>query len=489
MKGYSEAKFIRELSKHEKDGSEIMTKFMNENFLLENNTAQVLYHTIAKKVPIFDYHCHLDAKEIYEDRHFENLTELWLGGDHYKWRLMRANGIEEKFITGQASPYEKFQAFASCMPYAMGNPLYHWSHLELQRYFCIEEALSERTAQVIWNKANDRIKHSTFSARQLIKDSNVYALCTTDDPVDSLEYHIKLKDDKSFDTKVLPAMRPDKALKITDEGFTNYIQLLADAANMTILSFKDLCMALRRRIDFFDGVGCKASDHDFPYLSYKSYTENEIEKIFKKVLSGDRLTQEEVNQYKTALMVFLGSEYKKKNWVMELHIGALRNNSTKNLLNIGINAGFDSVHDYNIAHNLSSLLDHLERQGNLPKTVLFTMNPKDNWVIASMAGNFQSSEEISKIQLGTAWWMQDHKDGMQEQMKCFANSGLFGRFIGMLTDSRSFVSYTRHEYFRRILCNLIGIWIENGEYIDDLEQVGKIIEDICLNNARRYFRV
>lgn len=466
-----------------------MIKFMNENFLLESNTAQVLYHKVAKKVPIFDYHCHLDAKEIYEDKQFEDLSELWLGSDHYKWRLMRANGIEEKFITGQASSYEKFQAFASCMPYAMGNPLYHWSHLELKRYFDIKEAINEKTAKSIWNKANDRIKDSAFSARQLIENSNVYALCTTDDPVDNLEYHIRLKDDKSFNTKVLPAMRADKVLKITDEEFKNYIQLLANAANVTIVNFKDLCMALSRRIEFFDKMGCKASDHDFSYLPYKDYTENEIEKIFKKALSKDVLTQEEVEQYQTALMVFLASEYKKKDWVMELHIGALRNNSTRNLLNIGINAGFDSIHDYNIAHNLSRLLDHMDRQGNLPKTILFAMNPKDNWVIASMAGNFQSSEEINKIQFGTAWWMQDHKDGIQEQIKCFANLGLLGRFIGMLTDSRSFVSYPRHEYFRRILCNLIGIWIENGEYVNDLKQVGKIVEDICLNNARRYFRV
>lgn len=467
----------------------MVAKFMNENFLLDNESAQVLFHRFAKNIPIFDYHCHLSPKEIYEDKHFEDLAELWLGGDHYKWRLMRANGIPEKFITGEASGYEKFKAFASSMPYAMGNPLYHWSHLELQKYFNIEESLSEKTAQSIWDKANARIKQPNFSARQLIKDSNVYALCTTDDPVDSLKYHLKLKEDTSFETKVLPAMRPDKALDITDAGFVNYVTLLADAANMKISSFEELCMVLRQRIDFFDKAGCKASDHGFTYLPYESYTKEEIEGIFTKVLAGDTPTEKETDQYKTALMVFLGGEYKKKNWVMELHMGALRNNSTKNLLKIGINRGFDSVHDCNIALNLSKLLDHLEKQGHLPKTILFTMNPKDNWVIASMAGNFQSDEAVSKMQFGTAWWMQDHRDGMQKHMKCFANSGLLGRFIGMLTDSRSFVSYTRHEYFRRILCNLIGSWIENGEYADDLGQAGKIVEDICLNNAKKYFEV
>ncbi|AOY77969.1 glucuronate isomerase [Clostridium formicaceticum] len=466
-----------------------MTRFMKEDFLLESKSASILFHTFAKSVPIFDYHCHLDPKEIYEDKHFEDLAELWLGGDHYKWRLMRANGTAERFITGEASGYEKFRSFASCMPYAMGNPLYHWSHLELQRYFDIEETLSEKTAKAIWNKANARIKQPDFSARQLIKDSNVYALCTTDDPVDSLEYHLKLKNDTSFKTKVLPAMRPDKVLDITDEGFRDYIRLLASAANMTISNFEELCGALKQRIDFFDEVGCRASDHGFTHLPYETYTKDEIETIFKKAMEGDIPTQKEANQYKTALMVFLGSEYKKKNWAMELHIGVLRNNSTKRLSQIGINAGFDSIHDANIALNLSRFLDHLEKQGDLPKTVLFTMNPKDNWVIASMAGNFQSDEAISKMQFGTAWWMQDHRDGMQEHMKCFANSGLLGRFIGMLTDSRSFVSYTRHEYFRRILCNLMGAWIENGEYADDLEEAGRIIEDICLNNARRYFEV
>lgn len=462
---------------------------MNEDFLLENKTARVLFHRFAKNVPIFDYHCHLNPKEIYEDKHFEDLAELWLAGDHYKWRLMRANGIEEEYITGQASGHEKFQAFASCIPYAIGNPLYHWSHLELQRYFDIEEVLSEKTVESIWNKANARIKQPGFSSRQLIKDSNVYALCTTDDPVDSLEYHLKLKNDTRFKTRVLPAMRPDKALDITDAGFASYVGMLAGAANMIISSFAELCMALRQRIDFFDEVGCKASDHGFTYLPYERYTQDEVEKIFKKALAGDSLTQKEADQYKTALMVFLGSEYKKKNWVMELHVGALRNNSTKNLLDVGINTGFDSIHDGNMAWNLSRLLDDLEKQEALPKTILFTMNPKDNWVMASMAGNFQSHEAIGKMQFGTAWWMQDHRDGMLEQMKCFANSGLLGRFIGMLTDSRSFVSYTRHEYFRRILCNLIGGWIENGEYPDDLDQAGKIIEDICFHNARRYFGI
>ncbi|WP_330389548.1 glucuronate isomerase [Cellulosilyticum sp. I15G10I2] len=462
---------------------------MDENFLLETQTAQVLYHTYAKNVPLFDYHCHLSPQEIYEDKHFKDLAELWLGGDHYKWRLMRANGIEEQFITGQADGYDKFKAWASCMPYAMGNPLYHWSHLELQRYFDIKEVLSEKTADTIWQSANAKINQPDFSARKLIEASNVYALCTTDDPVDTLEYHIKLKEDASFKPKVLPAMRPDKALEITDKDFKDYIERLARITDIEISNFERLCAALKRRIDFFHEVGCRASDHGFTCLPYEDYTDEEIEKIFKKALKGDTLTHKEADQYKTALMVALGGMYKKKNWGMELHIGALRNNNTKSLLNIGINTGFDSVHDSEIASNLSRLLDRLERQDDLPKTVLFTMNPKDNWILASMAGNFQSSEAISKIQFGTAWWMQDHRDGMIDQMRSLANSGLLGRFIGMLTDSRSFLSYPRHEYFRRILCNLIGGWIENGEYADDLEQTGAIIQDICLYNAKRYFEV
>jgi glucuronate isomerase len=466
-----------------------MKNFMDENFLLQTKTAEVLYHTYAKHEPIFDYHCHLSPQEIYEDKHFKDISELWLSGDHYKWRLMRANGIEEDLITGSGSGYDKFMAWASCIPYAMGNPLYHWSHLELQRYFDIKEVLSEKTAKAIWDKANEIINQPNFSARQLIESSNVYALCTTDDPVDSLEYHIKLKEDSSFKTKVLPAMRPDRVLEILDHDFVNYIKLLADAAQMTITNFTDLCMALKERINFFDEVGCRASDHGFTCLPYEAYTEDEIEKIFSKALSGGCIEPKEADQYKTALMIFLGGEYKKKNWGMELHIGALRNNSTKSLLNLGINTGFDSVHDGDMAINLSKLLNHLEREDNLPKTVLFTMNPKDNWVLASMAGNFQSSENVSKIQFGTAWWMQDHRDGMEEQMKCLANSGLLGRFIGMLTDSRSFLSYPRHEYFRRILCNLVGGWIENGEYPDDIESVGKIIKGICFGNAKNYFNI
>ncbi len=466
-----------------------MSNFMREDFLLENNTARVFFHDYAKHVAIFDYHCHLNPKEIYEDKRFEDLSELWLGGDHYKWRLMRANGISEELITGAANGYEKFLAFSSCMPYAIGNPLYHWSHLELQRYFNIYEPINSKNAPCIWERANERIKEEGFSVRQLIRQSNVIALCTTDDPADDLQYHILLKADKTFETKVLPAMRPDKALNILSADFSRYIEILAKSADMKIQDFNGLCQALRQRIDFFDEVGCRASDHDFTYLPYEDFTQEEADGIFKRALRGEAITVKEADKYKTALMVFLGSEYRKKNWVMELHIGALRSNSSRSLAKLGINTGFDSINDSDMAVKLSRLLDHMDRDDSLPKTVFFSMNPKDNWILATMAGNFQSEETISKLQLGTAWWMQDHRDGMEEQMRVFANTGLLGRFIGMLTDSRSFISYTRHEYFRRILCNLVGRWIENGEYPEDLEAAGGIIQDICLNNARGYFNI
>lgn len=466
-----------------------MKKFMDEDFLLHNETSKTLYHQFAKEMPIFDYHCHLSPKEIYEDKQFEDIAEVWLGGDHYKWRLMRANGTDEKYITGDGTGYEKFQAWAACLPYAMGNPLYHWSHLELQRYFGIEETLNEKTVDSIWNKANEKIQKAGFSARKLIEASNVYALCTTDDPADDLAYHIKLREDPTFKTKVLPAMRPDRALEIKDNEFVAYMSQLGTAAKMEIVSFADLCSALKSRIDFFDEVGCRASDHGFTALPYEDYTLDEIEIIFEKALKNQPITLKEADKYKTALLFFLGSEYKKKNWGMELHIGALRNNSTRSFETLGINTGFDSVYDGDVAVKLSKLLDHLDKEDNLPKTIVFTMNPRDNWVLASMIGNFQSKETVGKMQFGTAWWMQDHKDGMTEQMKCLSNSGLLGRFIGMLTDSRSFLSYPRHEYFRRILCNLVGTWIEEGEYPNDMEQTGKIIRDICFNNVVKYFEV
>lgn len=464
-----------------------MTKFMSKDFLLENNIAKTLFNEYAKDIEIFDYHCHLSPREIYEDKHFEDLTELWLSGDHYKWRIMRANGIEEKYITGDAPSYEKFYKFASCLQYAIGNPIYHWSHLELQRYFNIYENLNINTAESIWEEANKIITKKDFSVRTLIKKSNVNTLCTTDDPIDSLEYHIKLKFDKNFDVDVLPTWRPDYILQIENDGFLEYINKLEKITEIKIIDFKTFCDAISLRLDYFDDVGCVSSDHGFEYLPYKEYTIIEIEKIFKLALNRSKLEKEDIDKYKTAMMGYLASEYKKKNWVMELHIGAIRNNNTRKMNQLGINTGFDSIDDSLMASKLSKFLDSLEVLSNLPKTIIFTMNPKDNWVIATMAGNFQSSDAISKIQFGTAWWMQDHRDGMIEHMKCFANSGLLGRFIGMLTDSRSYISYTRHEYFRRILCNMIGKWVENGEYPEDYNVLGNIIEDICYNNAKRYF--
>ncbi|HZK39510.1 MAG TPA: glucuronate isomerase [Clostridia bacterium] len=466
-----------------------MKKFMDRDFLLNNRTAQALYHGSAAAMPIFDWHCHIQPQEIYENKQPEDITALWLAGDHYKWRAMRSYGIKEKYITGSATGYEKFKAWAEVMPFLIGNPLYHWTHLELQRYFNITEPLSKKTADDIWQRANARIVAGGFKPRELIESSNVACLFTTDDPADSLEYHTLLAQDKSFKCRVLPAFRPDKALGIDLPGFMPWMSSLEHRVEKKIDGFSSLQAALLERINFFETMGCRASDHAFAYVPYARADEKELEEIFTKALAGRVLTVDEQDKYKTELMRFFAKEYARRGWGMEIHIGVIRNNNTAMFDKLGADTGFDSIADYKVAVNLSRLLDSLAVQGDLPRTVLFSLNPKDNYVLATMLGNFQTDEAASKIQLGSAWWFNDNLDGMREQMKTLANTGVLGKFVGMVTDSRSLLSYPRHEYFRRILCELIGDMVEDGLYPNDLETLSQIVRDISYNNAVKYFGI
>ena len=465
-----------------------MKNFMDKDFLLDNDTAKKLFFDDAKDMPIFDWHCHLSPKEIYENRQPSDIAELWLGGDHYKWRAMRSFGIDEKYITGNATNYEKFKAWAKVMPYCIGNPLYHWTHLELQRYFNIFEPLSEKTCDEIWKKANAAIASGGFTPRELISGSNVTCLCTTDDAADTLEYHKLIQADKSFKCKVIPAFRPDKALNIEQAAFLPWLQSLENVSGERIDSYKKLIEVLKSRIAFFAQMGCRASDHAFLYVPYNRATDDELEKIFKKALNKETLCTDELDKYRTELFRFFAREYARLGWGMEVHIGAMRNNNTDMFGKLGPDTGYDSICDREIAEKLSRMLDSLASEGALPKTILFTLNPKDNYVLGSMLGNFQSSEAASKLQFGSAWWFNDNIDGMREQMKAFANLGILGKFIGMVTDSRSFLSYPRHEYFRRILCGIIGGWVEDGlyPYTDELDC---IIKDISYNNAIEYFGI
>ncbi|MGF7400555.1 glucuronate isomerase [Thermoanaerobacterium thermosaccharolyticum] len=466
-----------------------MKKFMDEDFLLNNETAVKLFHDYASKSPIFDFHCHLNPKDIYEDIRFKNITEVWLYGDHYKWRLMRSNGVDERYITGDADDYSKFLEFAKTIPMAIGNPVYHWTHLELQRYFGINEPLNEKTAPVIWEKVNSMLNSSEFSVRNIIKKSNVKILCTTDDPTDSLEYHKLLKEDDSFDVRVLPAFRPDKGINIDKDDFKDWVKKLGEVCGKAIESYDDYLDALNSRLEFFDSYGCRLSDHALDFVAYEESTKEEVDEIFKKALKGEKLSQIEVDKYKTSVLQFLGKRYKELGWAMQLHIAALRNTNTRMFKKLGPDTGYDSINDVNIAYPLSKLLDSLESTGSLPKVILYTLNPKDNYVLAALMGSFQGEGIPGKMQFGSAWWFNDNIDGMTEQMKTLANVGLLSKFVGMVTDSRSFLSYPRHEYFRRILCNLIGEWVEKGEVPDDIDLLGKIVQDISFNNAVNYFGV
>ena len=466
-----------------------MTKFMDENFLLKTPAAQRLYKEYAAKMPIYDYHCHLSPKEIAEDKKYKNITEIWLYGDHYKWRFMRSMGVDERYCTGDASDYEKFLAYAKCVSRAIGNPLYHWTHLELQRYFNVYEPLNEKTAPEIWEKVNKIIAEGDFSARSLIKKSNVALIGTTDDPIDTLEYHAKIRELKDFDTKVVPAFRPDKAVNINLDGFKEYIAKLSEAGKKEIKNYADLKEVLSSRIDFFASMGSKISDHAVGYVPYIEASDDEIDAILKKALNGEKCTDEEVEKYKTSIITFFAKEYAKRDWVMQIHIGALRNNNTNMFKKLGPDTGFDSINDNKIAHKLSRFMDNLDKGGNLPKVILYSLNPNDNYTLAAMLGNFQKGGVKGKIQLGSAWWFNDNIDGMELQMKALANLGALAAFVGMLTDSRSFLSYPRHEYFRRILCNIVGQWVEDGEIYDEEDILKEIIEGVSFNNAKEYFNM
>ncbi|MCI8834526.1 MAG: glucuronate isomerase [Ruminococcus sp.] len=464
-----------------------MKAFMDRDFLLNSKTARMLFHEHADKMPILDYHCHINPEEIAKDRKFENITQVWLGGDHYKWRQMRSNGVEEKYITGDASDREKFQKWAETLEKAIGNPLYHWSHLELKKYFGYEGHLCGRTAEEVWNLCNAKLQEDRMSVRNLIRQSNVTLLCTTDDPADSLEWHKVIADDPEFEVQVLPAWRPDKAMNIEKPDYTEYLEKLGKAAELEIRTFADLKAALKKRMEFFDSYGCRASDHGLEYVMYVPASDETVEALFAKRLKGEELTKEEVLVFKTAFMIFVGREYHRLGWAMQLHYGCKRDNNTFRYSQLGPDTGYDCIDNYTPSAQLADFLNALNATDELPKTIIYSLNPNDNAVIGTILGCFQDAGVAGKVQQGSAWWFNDHKTGMIEQMTSLANLGLLGNFIGMLTDSRSFLSYTRHEYFRRILCELIGGWVENGEYPADMEVLGRMVEDISYRNAVRYF--
>ena len=454
-----------------------MKTIINDNFLLNSKCARKLYNKYAKDMPIIDYHCHLSPEWIAKDHKFADLGELLLSGDHYKWRAMRSFGIDEKYVTGDASYREKFRAFAKTLEYCIGNPLYHWTHLELKRYFGIDEALTEKNADEIFDKATALLQTEGYSARGLITRSGVEIICTTDDPLDSLEYHKEIKD-SGFATKVLPTYRPDKAVNIHKDTFVPYIQALGAS------SYSELKNILLITLNKFEAADCRLSDHGLDFIPYQ---EGDAAAVFEKALRGERITECERDAYMTDLLRFFAMEYARRGWCMQIHVGAIRNNNTRMYRLLGADTGYDSIAETNVGENLSKLLDSLEGENLLPKTILYSLHPKDNYTLATLMGCFQGSGVRSKIQLGSGWWFLDQKDGMEAQLRALGNLGVLGAFVGMLTDSRSFVSYPRHEYFRRILCNLIGGWVEDGLYPFDEEKLGDIIRGICYENAKAYF--
>ncbi|RAS62107.1 D-glucuronate isomerase [Vibrio diazotrophicus] len=467
-----------------------MTSFLSEDFLLRSDFAKRLYHEVAADLPIIDYHCHLLPHQVSEDYKFQNLTDIWLRGDHYKWRAMRINGVDERFCTGDATDKEKFLAFARTVPYTIGNPIYHWAHLELRRPFGISDiVLNEDTAERVWNETNEMLATPEFSARSIMQKMNVEMVGTTDDPIDDLAAHKKVADDKDFPVQMLPSWRPDKAFNIHQDTFPAYIEALSKAADVEISRFTDLCSALDKRLQHFADHGCCISDHALDTVCYEDSTEQELDAILSKRLSGGTVSEIETAQFKTAVLVYLGKQYAKRGWVQQYHIGALRNNNQRMFKLLGPDVGFDSIHDGLVALPLSRLLDALDRDNALPKTILYGLNPRDNEVLATMCGNFQDGSIAGKIQFGSGWWFNDQKDGMERQMTQLAQLGLLSRFVGMLTDSRSFLSYTRHEYFRRILCQMIGQWVEDGEAPADFELLSRMVRDICYYNAKNYFGI
>ena len=466
-----------------------MSPFIDKDFLLTTPTARTLYHDYAEAMPIVDYHCHVDPKAIFEDRRFTNITEAWLEGDHYKWRLMRWGGVEERYITGDAPGREKFQKFSEVLPRAIGNPLYHWCHLELSVYFGYQGVLNGETAQEVWDLCAEKFSQPGMSVRGLIARSNVAFIGTTDDPCDSLEWHRLLADDPSMKTTVAPSFRPDAALNIEKAGWSRYIARLGQAAGMDIRGIDTLEQALRARMEHFDAAGCRASDHGLEYVPCCHADRAVVEAIFQKGLRGEPVSAEEAECFKTALLLFCGRQYAALGWAMQIHYNCMRNPNSLMFERLGPDTGFDSINAISCPAAIAGILDALYRTGELPKTILYSLNSGENELLASIAGAFQGSEVMGKIQHGSGWWYNDTKSGMIAQMTSLANVGVLGTFIGMLTDSRSFLSYTRHAYFRRILCELIGGWVEHGEYPADLEAVGAIVQDICCRNALRYFGI
>lgn len=454
---------------------------MKNDFMLSTKTAQVLYHTIAADLPMIDYHCHLSAKEIYEDRRFQNITKLWLEGDHYKWRLMRSFGVEEKYITGEANDKEKFLKWVEALETAIGNPLYHWSHLELQNYFGFDSIICRENSESIWNLCSKKLAREDFSARNLILRSGVEVICTTDDPADTLAWHKALRE-SDFAVKVLPSFRPDKALGIEKADFTAYLEKLG-----YITSFASLKEVLKARLDYFVSLGCKVSDHGLAAVPFAPADEAEIEAIFQKRLKGILPTAPEEQKFKTALLLFLGRKYAARDMVMQLHFGVMRDINTRVYAALGADAGIDAIGDAVSMKDLAAFLNALEKTGELPKTILYSLNGNDNAALMSVIGAFQGGGVKGKVQLGSAWWFQDHESGMRAQLKALAAQGHLATFVGMLTDSRSFLSYARHEYFRRILCDVIGTWVEEGKYPDDERLLNTIIRGICYENAKKYF--
>ena len=467
-----------------------MGGFLNQDFLLNTPEARRLYHEYAKDMPIVDYHCHISPQEIWEDRRFENITQLWLGGDHYKWRLMRANGINEYYITGDADDREKFQKFAETLPRAIGNPMFHWCHLELKNYFGFDGVLTGETAQQVWDICCEKLKNDpSLSARGLILQSKIAMIGTTDDPCSDLIWHEKLAADESFPVKVLPSFRPDPALNIHKPGFVQYIHTLSQTTGRKLETVSDVADALSDRIAFFDAHGCRAADHGLDYLVCRMIDEQTATAALKKAMDGQPLTTEEIEGYQTTLLLHCARAYAKRGWAMQLHFSCMRNPTSRMMATLGSDTGFDSIAVTDSCAAAYRLMDALEYEGSLPKTVLYSLNPADNAWIDSLIGAFQGTETAGKIQHGSAWWFNDHKAGMTEQMVSLANMGILGNFIGMLTDSRSLLSYARHEYFRRILCSLLGGWMADGEYPADYELVGGLVQDICFRNAKRYFNL
>ena len=464
-----------------------MKPFMDKDFLLSTQTAKELFHDYAAKMPVLDYHCHINPQEIAEDRQFENITQVWLGGDHYKWRQMRSNGVEEYYITGNAPDREKFQKWAETLAKAIGNPLYHWSHLELQRYFDYYGVLNGTTAEEVWNICNKKLQDKSMSVRNIIKKSNVTLICTTDDPVDSLEWHKVIAKDDSFKVQVLPAWRPDKAMNIEKPEYLEYLNELSKASGVEIHDFASLKDALRIRLEYFDSMGCRASDHALEYVMYHPASDAEVEAIFAKRVKGEALTPVEKLQFKTAFMIFVGKEYHRLDWAMQLHYGTIRDNNSLMYQKLGPDTGYDCINTHGSSAEMAAFLNSLNVTNELPKTIIYSLNPVDNAAIGTVLGCFQDSSAVGKIQQGSAWWFNDHKTGMTEQMTSLANLGLLSNFVGMLTDSRSFLSYTRHEYFRRILCDLFGKWVENGEYPADMKALGEMVQNISYNNSVHYF--